>query len=449
MSDRAFLRAIVTEPADDTARLVYADWLEETGEPVQVARAEFIRAQIQAHTLHPNDPRRAELQGRAAELFAANWVEWWLPVCAAIGLPLPHVSTGGFRERVGRFFGREPPRRGHPYRVDNLTTLGVIQPRPPAPRTTLRAVAFERGFPQWVSLLSELRDTRDAVRAWTNAAPLTALHLHGTVGREWKSIDGEHLHGVRELLLGSAAATAVTAVAQSRNLPRLEELSLRPDRSNIAWPAEQYRAYVDSSLPGRVRWLLVVIGTAEEAAALRGPHLERLCGLRVEGVHEDASYAEDWARVANAARVLLGSPHLSGLKELNLTGAPADIFAGAAPAFAGSLRRLTVQAIRAPSLCEALRRDAFPALVDLSIATSDDTAAQCAALADSPLAGRLRHLRLPGWWGEGDSRRELLRLADALDPERIETLAVTRHLRDEPEVWETFRTRFPGRVSVV
>lgn len=39
----AFLYAIVANPDDDTARLVFADWLEEHDEP---ARAEFIRLQI-------------------------------------------------------------------------------------------------------------------------------------------------------------------------------------------------------------------------------------------------------------------------------------------------------------------------------------------------------------------------------------------------------------------
>lgn len=43
-SDRdALLRAILAEPAEDTPRLVFADWLDEHGEP---ARAETIREQI-------------------------------------------------------------------------------------------------------------------------------------------------------------------------------------------------------------------------------------------------------------------------------------------------------------------------------------------------------------------------------------------------------------------
>ena len=41
MSDRdALLAAILANPAEDTPRLVYADWLQENGEP---ARGEFVR----------------------------------------------------------------------------------------------------------------------------------------------------------------------------------------------------------------------------------------------------------------------------------------------------------------------------------------------------------------------------------------------------------------------
>ena len=41
--ERSFLDAILADPADDTVRLVYADWLEEHGRP---ERAEFIRLQV-------------------------------------------------------------------------------------------------------------------------------------------------------------------------------------------------------------------------------------------------------------------------------------------------------------------------------------------------------------------------------------------------------------------
>lgn len=42
----AFLKAIRANPADDTARLVYADWLDERGQSVDVLHASLIRHQV-------------------------------------------------------------------------------------------------------------------------------------------------------------------------------------------------------------------------------------------------------------------------------------------------------------------------------------------------------------------------------------------------------------------
>src|SRR5262245_46178095 len=101
--DAAFLRAIASDPADDTARLAYADFLEESGDAVHTERAEFIRTQVEANTHHPNDPHRAELDAHAAVLFGGHWIRWWEPLCAILGLPPPHVSTDGLRSRLGQF----------------------------------------------------------------------------------------------------------------------------------------------------------------------------------------------------------------------------------------------------------------------------------------------------------------------------------------------------------
>src|SRR5687768_1094845 len=53
MSDRdALLRAIIDNPDDDAPRLVYADWLDEHGDP---DLAEFIRLQIEIEALRRPD----------------------------------------------------------------------------------------------------------------------------------------------------------------------------------------------------------------------------------------------------------------------------------------------------------------------------------------------------------------------------------------------------------
>ncbi len=89
MTDRdALLAAVLARPADDLPRLVFADWLEETGHTADAARAAFIRAQVEAEALPPESPERAALERAAAELFreyGAGWTrqlpEWvtWRP----------------------------------------------------------------------------------------------------------------------------------------------------------------------------------------------------------------------------------------------------------------------------------------------------------------------------------------------------------------------------------
>ncbi len=81
-----FLKAICENPDDDTVRLVYADWLEENGDP---ERAEFIRCQVvSAGNTHPKNPafRRSEI------LRKANATRW------RAELPrLPGVDWGAFQ----------------------------------------------------------------------------------------------------------------------------------------------------------------------------------------------------------------------------------------------------------------------------------------------------------------------------------------------------------------
>ena len=73
MSQHAgFLRAILDDPDDDGVRLVYADWLDEHGQP---ERAEFIRVQCELALAH-EEGREAdvELWGRSEDLRTAHGI---------------------------------------------------------------------------------------------------------------------------------------------------------------------------------------------------------------------------------------------------------------------------------------------------------------------------------------------------------------------------------------
>jgi len=54
--DEAFRRAVIDRPADDLPRVVYADWLDERGDP----RGEFIRVQVELSTGETRDPEGLE-----------------------------------------------------------------------------------------------------------------------------------------------------------------------------------------------------------------------------------------------------------------------------------------------------------------------------------------------------------------------------------------------------
>ncbi len=55
MIEEALLAAVLADPGDDAPRLVYADWLDEHGEP---ERAEFIRVQIDLDRMAEDDEGR-------------------------------------------------------------------------------------------------------------------------------------------------------------------------------------------------------------------------------------------------------------------------------------------------------------------------------------------------------------------------------------------------------
>src|SRR5438067_8652841 len=74
--ERAFLTAILERPDDDATKLVYADWLEEQGDP----RGEYLRLMMkvrQERIVTPEQRQRhKELSAELAELRKQEWEAW-------------------------------------------------------------------------------------------------------------------------------------------------------------------------------------------------------------------------------------------------------------------------------------------------------------------------------------------------------------------------------------
>src|SRR6266511_2319846 len=94
----AFLQAVLDEPDDEAPRLIYADWLQERGDP----RGEFIQVQCQLARLRAGDPRRVALEVEEQELFDEYGAEWLHAVHPSLWKfdALPCGFRRGFVEQV-------------------------------------------------------------------------------------------------------------------------------------------------------------------------------------------------------------------------------------------------------------------------------------------------------------------------------------------------------------
>lgn len=89
-----FLESIRAAPEDDAPRLVFADWLEEQGDP----RCDLIRVQCEMAQLEETDDRYKELKYREREILRRHEPKWLAPVAH---LPIPgHQFRRGFIEQV-------------------------------------------------------------------------------------------------------------------------------------------------------------------------------------------------------------------------------------------------------------------------------------------------------------------------------------------------------------
>jgi uncharacterized protein (TIGR02996 family) len=445
MSERvAFLRAIADQPADRTARLVFADFLEETGDAGEAVRAEFVRAQVEAETVHPNSNRRAELEARARELFSVHWLDWWAPVCDTVGLPPPDRGSG-IRGWLTRRLGTAT-KPGRPYTARWPVAVGVTGP-PSASGGALHRVEFDGGFPEVLTFTGRPGFAADFLRRWADVSPLAALDLRGVIGRDWRAIDGPHLSGLRALRLSHNSGAGFEAITGSPHLSRLEALRLDPDRSNAQWPAQQYRMFASSPLAGRVTRLSITLADATESLALHGAPLSKLTALEVRAPR-GLSTREGFERATLAAADLLSLPHLDHVAELTLDRTTTAALVNLDRSLLGRLRKLEL-AIGPYVEPEAVFNlwALAPALTDLSILGPNWTSRWVAALAAASFGDQLRHLRLDGHV-EPDRDRvlKMLQLVRGLDADRLETLRLGEAVCPSPKVRAALTEKFGDRV---
>lgn len=237
----AFLRAICDNPADDTARLVFADWLADHGDP---DRGDFIRIEVELARRDPEDEaaerRRPVLFARHAALLKANrqrWTEPFVPAASDVRFSRGFVTE--LEAPIGDFL-----RHGAEWLA--LTPLARVR------------------FTSWGGVWNPLTQSLT-----TNAETLFASPLLS------------RLEGVVLERTGLSAAE-VEVLARHPNLGRLRELVLRHNRLGSAG------AVVLAGMPqlaGLDELDLVGNGITDPGAraVAQSPHLGNLKELRIAG----------------------------------------------------------------------------------------------------------------------------------------------------------------------
>jgi uncharacterized protein (TIGR02996 family) len=430
----AFLRAIVADPADDAPRLIFADWLDERGDP----RGQFIRVQCALERLPPHNPARFDLAEEECTLLEKHEAEWAAPLR---GLAAEWRFRRGFVEDV------------------TLSAEAFASPR---------GAALFAAFPLRVVRLRldrRLRDLREAafLGTWRHLARVELLDFSDCGLRDGDVRDllaSPHLTRLTGLVLShnELEGPAVQDLAESGVLARLTMLGLNKNRG-LGVRATRALAQSPASAALRVlqlshtnvglnglRDLLVsphltslttlhsaaigyygVAGTP--AASLAGaPVLARLTDLDLGGFAGSGGMSElltspvlgrltrlrlsECAVREGGARALAASPHLAGLATLELERC--GIGAEGAKALAGSPHlaglttlRLGENAVRDSGAKALAASDSLTRLTVLDLRKNQIGGPGLRALADSPNLVGLTELDLSENFFNFDSLRAL------------------------------------------
>ncbi|MBY0460193.1 MAG: TIGR02996 domain-containing protein [Gemmataceae bacterium] len=272
-TEAALLAAIAANPEEDTPRLVYADYLDERGDKLAAARAEFIRLQVMLYRA-PADTLEVRVARTRAngllELFAAPW-----------GFPIQ--TSYRFEYKVRRGF------------IDEVTA-----PAADAPRV---CALLER---EPVLRLTVTRDGRPALPG----APVDAL-------------DVPSLEKVRHLELRSGGwnGEAVAAVFAYKHLPPLTSFAL----SHVLIRPGDVESLVRNPRLGSLSRLRITgcgryaVGAGRFGVGDAGA--EEIANSPVLANLRELSLRSGDVETAGAV-ALADSPYLRHLTELNLTENP-------------------------------------------------------------------------------------------------------------------------------
>jgi uncharacterized protein (TIGR02996 family) len=393
----SLLAAVGLDPDDDAPRLVFADWLEDNGEP---ERAEFVRLQMALARMAIDAPERFDAERRESELLDAHRDDWLkeLPTWARKEEPFFRrgfmaelsLTEKRFLTKADELFAVTPLEGVRLRRVDR--SLGPLSDSP------------------HLSRLRKLDLTRNVL---------------GTEGVDRLGAAGAA--NLTELVLDENNLTSanVCRVLRAKGLPRLERVSLRRTLVfhgclvELAGTPEASQLRALNLYDNRVR-----DGGVQALAS--SPHLANLTDLNLGATSIGADGVTALAgspMMARLTRLVLGkcfglapaqalaaSRHRLAELDLSYTETHADGIAALANSPASAhLRRLDLLCCQVGDAgAEALAASEHLAgLVWLSLSHSGVGQDGAAALARSPHLGKLQFLDLRATNGARQASRQL------------------------------------------
>ena len=390
----ALIAGIAADPHNDLRKLVFADWLEEHGEP---DRAEFIRLAI--GNKNP-DTRTKVTEKRAKALFAKHWRTWFGPFFEALD---PGRGAKGV-ELKSDWYQFEPLSGSHPWfkhRIEAghgmVTGLGLDLTAIPSGCSLDQALRFEPVFYLSLSL--------------------------GAVPR-WKALTGPTLDQLQSLFILDEAhdgerLAEFERMMNDRNLTGVTDLSLYihgPGRG--ATPVPVAEAFTASRLARAVRKLQLF---EFDSAGLRLVCESRR--LKLERVELRGRVSRRWGELLASARFATST------KVLDVQDS------GSGP---GRVSPMIT------ALCDGKR---WKALTELRLHADDSdagvTATGLKALAKASFLSQLEVLSIP--LDNKPNPKFVAAVVERLDPARVRNLTFER--RGDVPMPECFVRKFGDRAQ--
>jgi uncharacterized protein (TIGR02996 family) len=440
--DEGFLRAIAESADDDALRLIYADWIEEHGEPEY---AEFLRVQI---VLGQNADgkgdlpvsERARLHSRERSLLSRNKARWLQPLrdLGAWGRVHGEFSRGfvedvvidaaAFLERGEELFRASPVVTLHLKRAGELA--GQLSRCPLLAR--VRRLAFEGEdaiAPAGLRTVLESEHLANLDSLYLQKVLLSDADLIGLAGVD-------RLPSLRRLSFDDMGLTGTTMPALVARFAQLERLGLSFLREFEPRRFGDILAALNPATLKSISFYHTGLETQGLRALADATHFTRVEELWLRGCGFDAGSMQALAEATHLTAVeklylgddtisedggaaLAAWPGLRGVRTLSLDGCgirPGGAAALARALHAGSVERLELRnnAIGDAGARALIRGECLEGLHTLDLPENEITAEGIRPLAADPRAANLRHLNLD---------------ANQLGDEGAALLAASPHLR--------------------